>query len=1075
MPFYLYRENKLEVLARRFVDEVYNVPSADLLLERSLQVVVQTRGMSEYLRQYVAAECGIAADLEMPFLNSFINQICRSIYGDDFKYASLRSDQKNMRRELMKLLSDVKFVEQEVPELKKYLSGSNRELKRWQLAGKTADLFDQYQLYRSKELYDGTLFDERDFQGRLYRKLFDAARPGRDHFFERLRREGVRGKSGNLPREISIFGVGALPPVYLDILVNLSEVCRVNFFYLSPCLEYWEYQFSRREQRQQPWSIAEAGNPILQALGRQGRSFFSALLANNRIAPDWEPELRAPDDDPGKTMLEIMQHDILYLFDRRTKKSDHSEDDTVGMVRADLKNDRSIAIHNCHSIRRELEVLHDELLKLIINDHIEPHRVIVMAPDIEKLAPVIRAVFGNGALKDVYSIADLPQRSHVMASDAFHRIFSVASGRFEYSDVMALLDLPFISEVMALPEGKLTQFGKILYDAGVRWGFDGAMRKRFCGNDFDEFSWRMAIDRVLAGFTCRSYGNIAPLIGNVKICETLPVSDMEYFAVLVRFVENLGSLAQKLLQAHPMDEWVQIFSDVCKDFFSESNLQRTALMPLRSALNELEQMSENGFLPGEYPLAAALAILDDHWEISGENSRFLRGKITFCRMVPMRSIPHDVVAILDLNEGDFPRRSVSVGFDMIELHRQNGDRSLPVQDRYLLLEAIMSARKNLLLFYQGRSSRNNQDKPACAPLSEIMHYLENAFELKEYKHKLSGIDQAYFVEDAPYPSLDMDHFRTVRNIARGFYRGVPRWKMPELYDVPKWQNSVTIDEMVDFFSNPCRWIMRNQLGVIFTRENLDSGDDEPWVLERYKNWQVDSLLVDMELQQRSNAYDHALRSNLLPPGKFGEQAFEERRQLAGSLPENWKEWLQNSCRMPLCTDLLLEKSICKVSGMVNCSNDLQQVLVYRFSAYKAASALAALFGALTATIAWKTPVGARILNLGTEGFEERCIEPFEVKTAEALLSCIITQAMHQRSEVIPLFPESSVHYRDEKLAGEKFYKFIYNGDDRGDVCDKNISYFYTPEDWQDVYCSDEFNYWAELLYSHIRQLNGGSR
>ena len=73
MSFYLYRENKLEVLAGRFVDEVYNAsPAASLIAGKHL-IVVQTRGMSEYLRQYIAAECGIAANLEMPFLNSFIN------------------------------------------------------------------------------------------------------------------------------------------------------------------------------------------------------------------------------------------------------------------------------------------------------------------------------------------------------------------------------------------------------------------------------------------------------------------------------------------------------------------------------------------------------------------------------------------------------------------------------------------------------------------------------------------------------------------------------------------------------------------------------------------------------------------------------------------------------------------------------------------------------------------------------------------------------------------------------------------------------------------------------------------
>ena len=1072
MSFYLYRENKLEVLAGRFVDEVYNAsPAASLIAGKHL-IVVQTRGMSEYLRQYIAAECGIAANLEMPFLNSFINQICRSIYGDAFKYASMRSEQNNMRRELMKLLSDPEFVANEVPELVKYLSGSSSELKRWQLAGKTADLFDQYQLYRSKELYEHKLFSGNSFQGRLYRELFDESHPGRDWFFEKLRREGVPAGVENLPQEISIFGVGALPPVYLDILVNLSRVCRVNFFYLSPCLEYWEYQLSRREQRQQAWQITEAGNPILQALGRQGRSFFAALLANNQIAPDWEPSLREPDDDPGNTMLEVMQHDILYLFDRRPVES-LTDAGLVGKVRSDLKEDRSVVVHNCHSSRRELEVLHDELLKLITVDHIEPHRIIVMAPDIAKLAPVINAVFGNGALKDVYSIADLPPRSQVMASDAFHRILSVAAGRFEYSEIMALLDLPFISEALDLPEGKLAQFGKVLYDSGVRWGFNGAMRKKFCSADFDEFSWQMAMDRILAGLVCRSSaGETSPLVGNIKAYDGIALEDMLYFARLVRLVENLAALSEKISTALSMSEWVKLFENICKDFFCDSNLQRTALMPLRSALKELDHMAQNGFLPGKYPLSAALAILDDHWELSGESGRFLRGRITFCRMVPMRSIPHDVVAILDLNEGDFPRRSTSVGFDMIEMHHQNGDRSMPSQDRYLLLEAIMSARKNLLLFYQGRSSRTNQDKPPCAPLSEIMHYLENAFGLQEYKHKLTGIDPAYFVKDAPYRSLDMENFLAAKAMQQP--AGIAVGTMLEEIASPQWQNAVTIDEMVAFFSNPCRWVMRNQTGVFDSDSSIENSDDEPWVLERYNNWQVDSLLVEMSLKQRSDAYIHAVRSNLLPPGSFGVQSFEERRQITDALPECWREWLQNSCRMPVIAQVELLDGITKISGMTNMSLDQNNVLVYRFSSYKARSALEALFGALTATVARQKPVGAQILSLSKGVFEHRYIEPFEVQTAQEILSDIFNKAMQQYAWPIPLFPEASVYYSDPDTAGRKFYSVI-KFDEFGDALEENIRRFYAPSDWEDTRFSADFNKWAELLYSYIKTAPEGEQ
>lgn len=162
MAFHLYRENKLEVLAERFVREVYQAQRVDsaFSLTAAHTVVVQTRGMAEYLKQFIATRCGIAANLEMPFVNAFIDRIFRALYGEAFRQAAYRSDQKNIRKEVMKLLRNDRAGEV-APELEKYLCGVNSELKTWQLAGKLADLFDQYQLYRSKELYEEKLFKKK--------------------------------------------------------------------------------------------------------------------------------------------------------------------------------------------------------------------------------------------------------------------------------------------------------------------------------------------------------------------------------------------------------------------------------------------------------------------------------------------------------------------------------------------------------------------------------------------------------------------------------------------------------------------------------------------------------------------------------------------------------------------------------------------------------------------------------------------------------------------------------------------------------------------------------------------------
>ena len=1077
MALHLYKEHKLENLAGTFAGEVFSrtAPvSAVWELLRPHIAIVQTRGMAEYLQQKLAADHGIAANLEMPFVNIFLNSLLRKFYGKEFIAAEKASDQKNMRQKLMKLLSDRQFVRQQVPELEKYLCEPNTELKRWQLAGKIADLFEQYQIYRVWET-DETL-ERSSWQKVLYRELFDARHPGRDHFFRRLLREKLTLEQQKmLPEEFSIFGISVLPPVYLDIFVRLSEYCRINFFYLSPCEEYWEYQFSNAEKRQlRAWDTAEAGNPILQALGRQGRGFFSALMSHDVISEKLYPEniLQPEDYPPESSMLEIMQYDILHLFDRRANAL---PDGLTGIPRPDLKNDRSIVIHNCHNIRRELEVLHDELIKLV-KSGIEPRDIIVMAPDIARCAPVIHAIFSNGPLRDVYSIADMAMPDNTALSETFFRLLKGASGRFEYSEIMSLLDMPLLQSVLQLPENQLASFGKILQDAGVRWGFDAAMHRKFCGADFAEYSWRNAFDRLLAGYANRPLENCCdPLLpGSIARIACLEEGEIEAFARLVDFMEKLHDLSLKIDRKYNIGQWVSIFNGMLQDFFGSDNFTATLLAPLRQALDDMQILYDENCVPGLYPLNTAAAILTDYWEEPVSCSKFLRGKITFCRMMPMRSIPMKVTALLDLNEGDFPRRVPADGFDLISASPLPGDRSPTVQDRYLLLEALMATREHLLLFYQGQNAFDNQPQTACAPLNEIADYLKNAFDLDEYKHKISGIDQTYYSMHSEFASWNKENFAALQNLRQQSAVGV-QIKLPEEFSGMDLSNDIALDELIAFFTSPASWHLHNQMGLTLRTRYDDETDSEPWQLQGLAKWSVNSISIQHGVGSAQQLTDAELfrqirSSNLLPPGEIGSESFSNQLKILKKMPARWSKYLLEAQRTAvICQHKQLA---CKIHGMTNMSADNRTVLSYRWGTYDSRTALPAVFGCLTAAIAFNRPVGAELLNIGSSGYEMRVIQPVSPEQALEKLSVLLKIASQNYPLPLPLFQKASPLYQTEYMA-----KGAFCGQDKfreySETTDPNVKIFYSPADWDNEKFHDMFITYADLLYGMIEK-SGGS-
>ena len=77
------------------------------------------------------------------------------------------------------------------------------------------------------------------------------------------------------------------------------------------------------------------------------------------------------------------------------------------------------------------------------------------------------------------------------------------------------------------------------------------------------------------------------------------------------------------------------------------------------------------------------------------------GEVTVATLVPMRFVPHRVVAIIGLDDEAFPRNASIQGDDILVLDPCLGERDPRSEDRQLLLDAVMSATDQLLICYTG--------------------------------------------------------------------------------------------------------------------------------------------------------------------------------------------------------------------------------------------------------------------------------------------------------------------------------------------------------------------------------------
>jgi exodeoxyribonuclease V gamma subunit len=79
--------------------------------------------------------------------------------------------------------------------------------------------------------------------------------------------------------------------------------------------------------------------------------------------------------------------------------------------------------------------------------------------------------------------------------------------------------------------------------------------------------------------------------------------------------------------------------------------------------------------------------------------------------------------LMGLDAGVFPRAGVRPGFHLLEQRRRLGDPNPADQDRYVLLEALLSARSHLLITWNSRDDRRGEALEPAAPVRQWLDWL----------------------------------------------------------------------------------------------------------------------------------------------------------------------------------------------------------------------------------------------------------------------------------------------------------------------------------------------------------------
>jgi exodeoxyribonuclease V gamma subunit len=1043
-----YLENLLESLAA-----VLLVPLSQPLT--SEVIVVQNRGMERWISLELARRQGICANIRFPFPKAFVYELFASVLSD--RPPAVAFDPEVMTWRIMGLLPE-HLGKPAFADLRRYLGEDDLtvELKRFQLARQIAQAFDQYLIFRPEMILAWERGEAAEgealWQAELWRALI--SRGEGDHpaalfqaFLERIRLADI--PAAGLPERVALFGISSLPRFYMECLAALATRIPVNLFLMNPSRQFWGEIRSGREigrifERLSRYGGAvaeegalylEQGNSLLASLGAQGRDFFSFIA-------ELASEQREDFVDPGEqTMLRCLQSDILDLRDRGAGGSPKT---TVPV------SDRSVQIHVCHSPMREVEVLQDNLLALFEADQeLLPGDILVMMPDIETYAPLIQAVFdapeegsgGANSRRIPFSIADRNLRSESGITAAFLRILDLAEGRLGAMEVLELLDLPSLREAFGIDEQALERIEGWVEGTRIRWGGSEKDLEALGLPAMGENTWEAGLDRLLLGYALPGDGE--RLFMGILPYDGIEGGDSLVLGRLLEFREALFSALGGLTAPRSLKAWSDDLRTILQRFFRPlTSDDEGGRLILNQLLMRLEEMQDRSGFAGTAGLDVIGTWLRQALDVAGFGQGFLTGGVTFCALLPMRSIPFRVMCLLGLNSDVFPRKDRSAGFDLIARHPRPADRSRRNDDRYLFLEAILSAREKLIISYVGRSLKDNSPIPPSVVVAELLDYIEGGFVpapsegssegcgaaigvVREdstdpdrgpdgeglldrvlTEHRLQAFSPAYFRGDERLFSYSEENCKAAASLVdpqppSQAFVGSPL-PAPDSSD-----NTLDLNDLLQFFVHPARFFIRRRLLFALKEDEDERDDTEDFDMRGLERYGLEQLMVQKELEGRDyrTFYPAARASGRLPHGVVGRCHYHRLGAEVRPFTAMVCRHLKGEELSPLPVDVQIAGF--RIFGSIDSLYGTGRVS-FRYAKLKPKDHLRVWICHLLLNVLPESPCPRESILLGRDG--SFCYEP--LCEPETILGDLLGHYQEGLRRPLPFLPESSWAYME---------------------------------------------------------------
>ncbi|MGL4826297.1 MAG: exodeoxyribonuclease V subunit gamma [Vibrionaceae bacterium] len=899
----LYYSNQLEALREKIVTLIAQQPLSSPLQKEC--IVVPHNALAQWLKLAVARELGVAANIEFLSPEQFLWRLQSAL----LPHCGTRNFfTRDALRWIICQVLPALLPQPDFSALRDYLADDRSGKKLHQLAAKLAELFLRYLETRPAWIaaweagcavqfdshYDGdeTLHHAQRWQMSLWQAIcaqIATLSPELSHSGKlkaQLQQNLQAASSAALKRKLMmervlIFAAPRLLTQEGPLLEALSRHVPLHCFHETPS------------------HMLEKDAPILHSLldswgmrAKQDARVLQTLVAETAqdfIAP------------PRDSLLHCLQHDILQVSKDRALSGDATPKCVIAA------GDRSLRVEVCHSRLREVEVLHDNLLGLFnANPHLSPRDIVVLAPNLSAYSALIQAVFANAPSEHFipFTLCDRSAEQENPVLLTFLHLLELPNSRAGLHEMLEILQVPAVRRRFAILQEDLTQIQQWCEQTGVRWGLTAQSALSFDLPEQAQNSWQFGLSRMLLGFAMPSD---AGLFNGMLPYDEVQGLSADLAGKLADFVDTALWAQQLLSRAHQGQAWPALLSELFDKFFALEGDEQTVGTIVQTQLASWQSLLADCQFEREASFAVVREWLAQKLGQPNELANFFSGAVTFGQLTSQRALPYAVICLLGMNDGDFPKVTNSVGFDLLSFDPQATDLRAQAEDRHLFLQQLLAARDCLYISFVGRSVQDNSEQSASILLAELLEYCEQNYSVAGCEIKSALHDQLIVhhpqkpFSPAAFCAQNPTSFaKQWLSLAKGECVAaapfVPSEPLALMLDASQ---PLQLSQLQRFWSLPVKYFFNQRLNIYFQRDNDPLAESEPFELDALELFYLRAPLLEHLIEHGNDAdlleqfWQKCKASGELPVGEFAACLFDEEKRKVLDLYEVMQPFLQD--------------------------------------------------------------------------------------------------------------------------------------------------------------------------------------